>query len=87
MGTIVPKTETAALGSSRLNSLRILVIGLTMLTLGCAAKHRQGIDVIVPVAAITKPVILKDCDLSFEPPKCKRASITYKKDQAIVSAK
>ena len=38
----------------------------------------------IPRTALTKDVILIDCDVSREPPKCKSVKVTYIKGQEVI---
>ena len=63
------------------------LIGLMLLTLGCAAKKPAQINLLIPPSALLKPIELQQCDPNTDPPKCKKAIVSYKKSQAVVVMK
>ena len=70
--------------------LRIfLLTGLTLLTLGCAAKRRPtGINVVVPISCLSAPLIFYDCDPTDPAHICKHMEpIEYKPNCVVVNVK
>lgn len=59
---------------------------ITLLLSGCAAKRPVGINMLIPLPCITKPVELLGCD-DANPPKCKHAKVIYRKDCLQLEAK
>jgi hypothetical protein len=65
--------------------VKILLIGVTLLGVGCAHPKKVGMNYIIPVQAVTK-VELVDCDTVYRldangnpiPPTCKKISVDYK---------
>lgn len=57
------------------------------LSTGCI-HPRQGTaakpSVLVPVSCLVADVVLKDCDVSVSPPKCRHAVVTYKAGCAVI---
>ena len=45
---------------------------------------KPKVNLRIPRTALTKDVILIDCDVSREPPKCKSVKVTYIKGQEII---
>ena len=61
-------------------SMKYAILLLLLLT-GCAAKKPVAVQPILLVdpPCLTGPVVLEQCNLSTNPPKCKKVRVRYSK--------
>ena len=57
----------------------LATLALLMLT-GCAARRGpQSFRALLSPNCLTAPIVMKDCDFSIEPPRCRHVQLEYRK--------
>jgi len=62
---------------------RGLVVVIAMMTVGCAPKHHQGVNLRMDLRCVNG-VVLEDCDLGGEIPRCKKTRVNFNKGCGVV---
>jgi hypothetical protein len=69
----------------KLLSLGLIALYLGLVMEGCAAKRQVGTNLLIAPECLKKPVEMLGCD-DMNPPKCRKALISYKKGCEVVEA-
>jgi len=73
----------------RTQMARLVVAVMAFLALcGCAARRQQRtFGATVEPSCLNKPIVLRDCDISGEPLKCRSVTISYRRGCVSIDVK
>jgi hypothetical protein len=58
----------------------LLAVAIALVLAGCAERKRSAsLRTVVAPSCLTAPIVMQDCNLSAEPPRCRKIKISYRK--------